>query len=549
MCRQQRGFRNPLSLRKIRGVTQTDKASNLPTDADALRALVVSMSAELEAVMSERNALTAERDGLLERLERQQYLLLKLSRMQFGRKSERLPEDQLQLGLEDTEQAIAKANAVAEKRDPELRRRHVAKRRASRGALPAHLPRIEITLTPDDTTCPCCRMAMTLIGEDSSERLDVIPVQYRVIVTHRPKFACRACEGIVVQEPAPARLIEGGIPTEALVAHVAVARFADHQPLYRQAQMMSRQGVLLDRSTLAFWMGYAAAEVAPVVARLREIILSSAKLFADETIVPVLDPGRGRTKQGYFWAIARDDRPWGGHDPPAVVYTYAPGRAHHYAITLLGGYRGIVQCDGYGAYKRLAGAAGDGVTLAFCWSHLRREFYDLAKAGAPIATETLSRIAALYQIEAEIRGKDADHRLAVRQAKSRPLVEDLRTWFEWQLPRLPSRGPTAEAIRYALNHWNGLGQFLADGRIELDTNSIERAMKPIILSRKNSLFAGSDEGGANWACMASLIETCKLNQVNPQVYLTDLLTRLVNGWPQSRIDELMPWHWTAAQIQ
>jgi transposase len=530
-------------------VTHADKAAILPTDADALRALVLSMTVELEAVTSERNALTAERDGLLERLERQQHLLLKLSRMKFGQKSERLPDDQLQLGLEDTEQAIAKANAEAEKRDPELRRRHVAKRRASRGALPAHLPRIEITLTPDDTTCPCCRTAMTLIGEDSSERLDVIPVQYRVIVTRRPKFACRACEGIVVQEPAPARLIEGGIPTDALVAHVAVARFADHQPLYRQAQMMSRQGVLLDRSTLAFWMGYAAAEVAPVVARLREIILSSAKLFADETIVPVLDPGRGRTKQGYFWAIARDDRPWGGHDPPAVVYTYAPGRAHHYAITLLGGYRGIVQCDGYGAYKRLAGAAGDGVTLAFCWSHLRREFYDLAKAGAPIATETLSRIAALYQIEAEIRGKDADHRLAVRQAKSRPLVEDLRTWFEWQLPRLPSRGPTAEAIRYALNHWNGLEQFLADGRIEPDTNSIERAMKPIILSRKNSLFAGSDEGGANWACMASLIETCKLNQVNPQVYLTDLLTRLVNGWPQSRIDELMPWHWTAAQIQ
>ena len=530
-------------------MTHTDKAANLPTDADALRALVLSMTSELEAVISERNALTAERDGLLERLERQQHLLLKLSRMQFGRKSERLPEDQLQLGLEDTEQAIAKANAEAEKRDPELRRRHVAKRRASRGALPAHLPRIEITLTPDDTTCPCCRTAMTLIGEDSSERLDVIPVQYRVIVTRRPKFACRACEGIVVQEPAPARLIEGGIPTEALVAHVAVARFADHQPLYRQAQTMSRQGVLLDRSTLAFWMGYAAAEVAPVVARLREIILSSAKLFADETIVPVLDPGRGRTKQGYFWAIARDDRPWGGHDPPAVVYTYAPGRAHHYAITLLGGYRGIVQCDGYGAYKRLAGAAGDGVTLAFCWSHLRREFYDLAKAGAPIATETLSRIASLYQIEQKIRGMTAERRLAVRQAESWPLVDDLHAWFIAQLPKLPGRGPTAEAIRYALNHWKGLEQFLADGRIELDTNSIERAMKPIILSRKNSLFAGSDEGGANWVCMASLIETCKLNQINPQVYLTDLLTQLVNGWPQSRIDELMPWHWTAVQIQ
>src|SRR5262249_42786886 len=259
--------------------------------------------------------------------------------------------------------------------DPELRRQHVAKRRASRGALPAHLPRIEVTLAPEDTTCPCCRAAMALIGEDTSERLDVIPVQYRVIVTRRPNAAGWACEGIVVQREAPARLIEGGLPTEALVAHVAVSRFADHQPLYRQAQMMSRQGVLLDRSTLAFWMGYAAAELAPVVARLRQILLGSAKLFADETIVPVLDPGRGRTKQGYFWAIARDDRPWGGRDPPAVVYTYAPGRAHHHAVTLLGGYRGIVQCDGYGAYKRLARSASDDVTLAFCWSHNLESFF------------------------------------------------------------------------------------------------------------------------------------------------------------------------------
>src|SRR5690349_5460378 len=475
------GFSNPPRPRRIRRVMDSlrEPLPSLPDDAEALRALVLAALAERDAVAGERDAAVTERDALLAQNDRLRHLLLKLTRMHFGARSERLPEEQLQLGLEALEQAIAKEDAQAEKQNADLRRENVAKRRASRGALPAHLPRIEVTLTPDETACPCCRAQMTMIGEDSSERLDVIPVQYRVIVTRRPKFACRACEGIVVQEPAPARLIEGGIPTDALVAHVAVARFADHQPLYRQAQMMSRQGVLLDRSTLAFWMGYAAAEVAPVVARLREIILSSAKLFADETIVPVLDPGRGRTKQGYFWAIARDDRPWGGHDPPAVVYTYAPGRAHHYAITLLGGYRGIVQCDGYGAYKRLAGSTGDDVTLAFCWSHLRREFYDLAKAGAPIAIETLSRIAALYQIEAEIRGKDAGHRLAVRQAKSQPIVEDLRTWFEWQLPRLPGRGPTAEAIRYALNHWNGLGQFLADGRIELDTNSIERAMKPI----------------------------------------------------------------------
>jgi transposase len=244
-----------------------------------------------------------------------------------------------------------------------------------------------------------------------------------------------------------------------------------------------------------------------------------------------------------------DDRPWGGRDPPAVVYTYAPGRAHHYATALLGGYRGILQCDGYAAYKQLVGSARDdaAVTLAFCWSHVRREFYDLAKAGGPIAIQTLSRIAVIYRIEAEIRGTSADHRRAVRHEKSRPLVEDMRIWFEAELAKLPGRGPTAEAIRYALKHWGGLERFLEDGRIELDSNSVERAMRPVILSRKNSLFAGSDEGGANWAALASLVETCKLNQVNPQVYFTDLLTRLVNGWPQSRIDELMPWLWAPSQ--
>jgi hypothetical protein len=260
-----------------------------------------------------------------------------------------------------------------------------------------------------------------------------------------------------VQEVAPPRLIEGGIPTEAMVAHVATARFADHQPLYRQAQMMARQDVILDRSTLASWMGYAAAEVAPVVARLREIVLASGRIFADETVVPVLDQGRGRRKQGYFWAVARDDRGWGGRDPPAVVYTYAPGRGYHHAHALLGGYRGILQCDGYWAYKTLAPPAGNNgpaVTLAFCWSHLRlrREFSDLAKAGAPIATETLSRIASLYQIETKIRGMTAEHRLAVRRAESRPLVDDLHAWFTALLPQLPGRGPTAVAIRYAMNH-------------------------------------------------------------------------------------------------
>lgn len=461
-------------------------APDLPDDVAALRALVL--------------ATMAERDELRVRSERLEHLLQTLRRLHFGRKSERLPEAQFQLGLEDVETAIAKVEAEAEQRDPGLRRERAARRRIHRGKLPAHLPRIEVELAPEETACPCCYAPMVVIGEDRSERLDVIPVQFRVLVTRRPKLACRACAGTVVQRPAPPRLIEGGLPTEATVAHVLVARYADHLPLYRQAQIWARQGVVLDRSTLASWVGTAAAEIAPVVARLKEVLLGSARLFADETVVPVLDPGRGRTKQGYFWTIARDDRPWGGKDPPAVVYTYAPGRGHEHGRALLGGYRGVVQCDGYGAYKKLIGpeARAGPSALAFCWSHVRRGFYDLAKGGnAPIATEALQRIGALYDIEAEIRGRDPAERRARRQEQSGPLVADLHTWFEAQHARLFARGPAATAIGYALNHWAGLVRFLDDGRIELDTNTVERSMRPVALGRKNSLFAGSDDGGVH----------------------------------------------------
>jgi hypothetical protein len=226
-------------------------------------------------------------------------------------------------------------------------------------------------------------------------------VQFRVIVTHRPKYACRTCEEAVVQAPAPERLIKGGLPTEAMVAYVLVAKYAWHLPLYRQAQMLLVQGVDIKRAILAFWVGYAAAELKPVYLRLRELILGSAKIAVDETVAPVLDPGRGRTKKGYFWAIARDDRPWGGTDPPAIAYSYAPGRGAVHALKLLEHYRGIVQCDGYAAYKNIADATGgEAIMLAFCWAHLRRGFYDIAKGGsAPIASEALERIAALYVIE------------------------------------------------------------------------------------------------------------------------------------------------------
>jgi transposase len=335
-----------------------------------------------------------------------------------------------------------------------------------------------------------------------------------------------------------------------MVAHVLVSKYGWHLPLYRQAQMLAAVGILIDRATLAFWVGYAAAELAPLVTRLRQILLGSVKLAVDETPVPVLDPGRGRTKTGYFWATARDDRAWGSLDPPAVAYSYAPGRGADHAIRLLAGYGGIVQCDGYAAYKQLADAkrAGGPLTLVFCWAHWRRRFYEIAKAGpAPIASEALERIAALYAVEDTIRGRSAEARAAVRQAQSKPLVDDLKTWLEAELARVSGKSVIAAAIRYGLKHWDGLVRFVDDGRIELDTNVVERSMRPVALNRKNALFAGHDEGAANWACIASLIETCKLNGVDPQAYLADVLIKLVNLWPVARVDELMPWAWDHAQ--
>ena len=521
----------------------------LPADIAALRALVLAAWAERDAERAEKARLIEERDQLAGQNDRLRHLIRQLQRMQFGRRSEKLDPDQLNLALEDLEQAVAESEAEQEKADPALRKTRSEKRRAGRGPLPEHLPRVEIIVEPEDTACPCCGGAMHVIGEDRSQRLDVIPAQYQVIVTRRPKYACRSCQGAVVQAAAPARLIEGGLPTERLVAHVAVAKYADHCPLYRQAQILARQGITIDRATLAFWTGYAAAEVKPVWRLMREELLRSTKLFVDETTAPVLDPGRGRTKRGYFWVLARDDRPWRGGAPPAVVYSYAPGRGGDHAAALLKGYSGVLQTDGYAAYRSLADPkrVGGPVTLAFCWAHWRRQWFDLAKSPpAPIATEALKRIAELYEVEAEIRGNSAEERRAVRQQKTKPLVAALKTWLEKTLAQVAAGSSIAQAIRYGLNHWDGLVRFLDDGRIEIDSNTVERSMRPIALNRKNALFAGSDEGAENWAMLASLIETCKLHGGNPEAYLTDVLTKLVNNWPNSRLADLTPWRWATA---
>jgi len=513
----------------------------LPDDVALLHALIL-------ATREERDAERLEKQTLIDQNDRLRHIIAQLQRMQFGKRSEKLDPDQLNLALEDIEQAVAESEAEAEKADPALKRARAEKRRAGRGSLPDHLPRIDVVIEPEETACPCCGGAMHVIGEDQSQRLDVIPAQYRVIVTHRPKYACRTCAGTVVQAAAPAHLIEGGLPTERLVASILVAKFADHTPLYRQAQILSRQGIMIERKTLAFWVGYAAAELKPLWQMMRADLLGSGKIFADETTVPVLDPGRGRTKTGYFWAIARDDRPWGGNDPPAVVYNYAPGRGTPHAEALLKDFTGVLQVDGYGAYKALAGAKRkDGaITLAHCWTHARRLYFDVAKTGpSPLADEAMARIAACYRIEDEIRGQSAELRRAVRQEKTRPLVEALKAWCQAKLAAVSGKSVIAAAIRYTLNHWDGLTRFLDDGRIEMDNNTVERSMRPIALNRKNALFAGHDEGAANWAVIASLIETCKLNGVNPDAYLTDVLTKLVNNWPNSRISELTPWAWAA----
>jgi transposase len=503
----------------------TVATDSLPDDAGTLKAMLIA-----ERVRNER---------LLQ-------IIKELQRHRFGRRAETLPEDQMLLGLEDVEQVAASGEAESDAANAAERAKRSAKRRVNRGSLPAHLPRVEMVVDIDDHACPCCGKALHRIGEDTSERLDIVPAQFRVLVVRRPKYACRACENGVVQAPAPSRLIEGGLPTEATVAQVLVSKYADHLPLYRQAQIYARQGIDLDRSTLADWVGRAAFMLRPVHQRLLAALKSSSKLFADETTAPVLDPGRGRTKLGQLWAYARDDRPWGGTDPPGVAYVYAPDRKAERPITHLAGFKGILQVDGYGGYRALA-ERGE-VQLAFCWSHVRRRFYELAAAGpAPIATETLERIAALYAIEKDIRGRSAEERRAVRQKMSQPIVDNLEPWLRAKLALISQKTKLAEAIRYALSRWEGLTRFLDDGRIEIDSNVVERSIRPIALNRKNALFAGSDGGGEHWAVIASLIETCKLTGVDPRAYLTDVITKIVNGHTNNRIDELLPWVYAVKQ--
>ena len=503
--------------------------ADLPDDVEALRALVLEQARELDVL----KVFRAE-------VERLKAIIDALQRHRFGRRSEQLDPDQFELALEEVETALAEAEHA---RDKASRTPADRPRKANRGSLPAHLERIEQIVDVEEVdgirACPCCGGALHQIGEDVAERLDVVPTTFRVLVTRRPRYGCRSCESAVVQAPAPARIVEGGIPTEALIAQVLVAKYADHLPLYRQAQIYARQGVQLDRSTLADWVGRAAWYLRPLRDHILERLRRSQRLFADETTAPVLDPGRGRTKTGQLWAYARDDRPWGGDDPPMVAYVYAADRKGERAEAHLGDFAGILQVDGYGGYAALARRRQQ-ISLAFCWAHVRRKFYELADT-SPVATEVLRRVALLYAIEDEVRGLSAEQRRAARHDRSRVIVDDLRQYLDARNRQVSAKSKLGEAIRYAITRWDGLSCFLDDGRVDLDSNTVERSIRPLALNRKNALFAGSDEGGDNWAVIATLIENCKLSGINPHTWLTDTLARLANGHPANAVGELMPW--------
>ena len=500
--------------------------TNIPTDVVTLQALLLASE--------ERNG---RKDDRIERLEK---LVADFKRALFGSKSEKVSTEQYELALEDIEVAMA-AIHTEDEQDVGLTTKPKEPRRTNRGSLPKHLPRVEEVITPDSIICDCgCERH--IIGEDVSERLDIVQSQFRVMVTRRPKYACRSCENGIIQAPAKPHLIEGGMPTEATLATIVINKHADHLPLFRQAGIFARQGVHLDRSTLAKWLGRVAHELTPVYECLKADLKQSTKLFMDETTAPVLDPGRGKTNTGYLWALARDDRPWGGSAPPSVAFTYATSRAGKHAVEILQGFDGVLQVDGYTGYNRVKDRRDNApIELAYCWAHARRKLFKLTiNYVAPIAEEGLKQIKAFYRIEAQIKGLSADERRTIRQEKTLPRMQTFEQWLTYNRGQVSAKSPTGLALKYIAKYCGGLNLFLVDGRIEIDNNTVERCMRPIALNRKNALFSGHDAGAQNWAMLASIIETCKLNKVEPHAYLAGVLIAIAQGHKQKDINRLLP---------
>jgi transposase len=517
-----------------------EETAELPDDIDSLKRLVRERSVERDLAYEALKHKTLE----IEKLKMQ---LMKLRRMQFGRSSERLDREvaQLELAIEELEASAAadppaEAPAATQSAAPPS-----DKRKPARQPLPDHLARESIVHAPA-ASCPACGGPVRRLGEDRSEVLEYVPGHFKIIEHIRPKVSCRCCEAIH-QAPPPDLPIERGRPGPGLLAHVLVGKYCDHLPLYRQAEIYARDGVELGRSTLAGWVGRAAWELRPVIAAIGAHVLAADKIHGDDTPVPVLAPGTGKTATGRLWVYVRDDRPWADSAPPAVLYRYSADRKGEHPRRHLHDFHGILQADGYAGFNELYKSGG--LVEVACWAHVRRKFFDIHAAnGSPVAKEALDRIGALYDIERDARQHPADTRRSIRQSRAGPLLGELAHWFEATLPRISGKSELATAIRYASSRWTQLTRYRDDGRLEIDNNAAERAIRAIALGRKNWLFAGSHDGGERAAAIYTMIETAKLNAIDPQAYLRDILARIPTH-PAQRIDELLPWHWTAQQAQ
>jgi transposase len=514
--------------------------ASLPSDFAALQAFAIALQTEIAARDAEIYAKTLH----IEKLKAQ---LALLRRARFGRSSEKLDRDieQLELLIGDLEEGQAESIERIDAAKPassSVPRRE--KLQPVRKPLPEHLPRERVE-HPAACACPSCGgTRLTLIGTDEREVLEYVPSHFKVIVHARPKMSCRACETIF-QPPMPELPIERGRPGPALLAHVLVAKYCDHLPLHRQSAIYAREGVELDRSTLCDWVGRMAFHLDPLAQAIARHVRDGAAIHADDTPVPVLDPGRGKTKTGRLWVAVRDERPWGSGVPPAVFYRYAPDRKSEQAEALLKGCRGFLHADAYAGFNNLyrpdpqTGKAR--LVEVACWAHARRKLYEVhAATKSPAAQELLERIGELFAIEAEIRGRSPQERQAVRAERSVPLLAQMKTRFEDTLNKISGKSSLAQAIRYSLSRWNALTRYTTDGRLDICNNAAERAIRPLAIGRKNWTFAGSDSGGDRAATIYTIIETAKLNGLDPETYLRTLITHIA-AHPAKRIDELLPW--------
>jgi transposase len=500
---------------------------------------------EQHVALQEKHAQLAVQDALLRsytlEIEALKLQIIKLRRMQFGNRSEKREREieQLELWVEQLEAAATQRSSVLAEQAGFPSVPSIPKPRRE---FPAHLPRETLTIAPHESSCPGCGGELKHLGEDVCEMLELEPVQFKVIREVRPKLACASCDTIV-QAPAPSRPIERGMAGPGLLARVVVAKYGDHLPLYRQAEIYAREGVELDRTLLAQWVGNVSNLLTPLTDALREHVLAADVVHADDTPIPVLAPGLGKAKTGHLWTYLRDERPAGGTVAPAVWFAYSPDRKGAHPQEHLQDFTGILQADGYAGFSKIYD--GGRVVEAACWAHVRRKFVDLHELHKSlVAAEMLDRIGALYAIEKEIWGRLPDERGAVRRERSRPLLDAMKAWLERTLQTLSQKSAMAKAIRYALSRWEALGRYCDDGRIAIDNNAAERALRCVALGRKNFLFAGSDAGGERAAALYSLLGTAKLNGQNPEAFLREVLVRIA-GHPINRIAELLPWNLAA----